>query len=222
MQPGSAVVVRTALATALLTLVAACGGGQTGAVTGFHENHPDGFNGVVMEQPFHLSDVTLTDSEGEPYRTRSDTTKPLTLVFFGYTHCPDVCQIVMNDITAAVARLDDAERAKVGMLFVTSDPARDDPATLREYLQHYNAGFEGLTGPLDSIKEVADSVGIDIERGDKLPSGGYAVAHGTHVLGVTPDGSTRLIWTDGFSSKDLADDLTKALRDGIPTVGSDS
>jgi len=215
-------VLRSVLATALLVGLAACGGGGGGAVTGFHENHPDGFSGVVMEQPFQLEDVTLTDSDGDAYRTQSDTTKPLTLVFFGYTHCPDVCQIVMNDITAAVARLDDAEREQVGMLFITTDPARDDPATLKEYLRHYNSDFEGLTGPFASIKEVADSVGIDIEKGDKLPSGGYAVAHGTHVLGVTPDGSTRLIWTDGFSSKDLADDVTKALRDGIPTVGSDS
>jgi protein SCO1/2 len=175
-----------------------------------------------MQEPFQLKDVTLTDSDGEPYRTRSDTTKPLTLLFFGYTHCPDVCQIVMNDITAAVARLDDNAREQVGMLFVTSDPSRDDPSTLHDYLRRFDPEFEGLTGPLSLIKDVAGSVGVAIEKGDKLPSGGYAVAHGTYVVGVTPDGSARLIWTDGFSSKDLADDITKALRDGIPTVGSDS
>jgi protein SCO1 len=128
----------------------------------------------------------------------------------------------MNDITAAVARLDGAEREQVGMLFVTSDPSRDDPETLHAYLQRFDPDFEGLTGPLSSIKEVAGSVGVDIEKGDKLPSGGYAVAHGTHVIGVTPDGAAPLIWTDGFSSQDLADDLTKALREGIPTVGSTS
>jgi protein SCO1 len=214
---------RLCIAAVLVTLLAACGsGGGTGPVSGFRENHPDGFSGVVMEHPFRIQDVTLTDSEGQLYRTRSDTTRPLTLVFFGYTHCPDVCQIVMNDITAAIARLDDAERQQVGMLFISSDPTRDDPATLHQYLGRFNPHFEGLTGSLSSIKQVARSVGVEIEKGDRLPSGGYAVAHGTQVMGVTADGRTPLVWTDGFSSQDLAGDITKALREGIPTIGSDS
>jgi protein SCO1 len=201
----------------LLLLVAACGGGddESGAVVGFREVNPDGFNGAVLPEPGQLPDVTLTDSRGDDYSLPGDTTKPLTLVFFGYTHCPDICLVIMSDITAAVSRLPEDLRDEVGMVFVTSDPARDDPAALRAYLDRFNPDFEGLTGQLSEIKQVGKAVGVDIEKGDKLPSGGYAVAHGTQVVGVLPDGSAPLVWTQGTSSKDLAEDLTKALRDGV-------
>ena len=212
---------RRAVVAALLLLVAACGGGGDGAVASFHENHPDGMHGAVLPKPYHLPADTLTDSRGEAYDLRAETTKPITLVFFGYTKCPDICQVVMADLTAAVARLDAADRDRVGMLFITSDPARDDPKTLRSYLDRFNPSFEGLTAPIDEIKQVGHALGVAIEKGDKLPSGGYAVAHGTQIVGVLADGTAPLIWTNGTSSKDLAADLTKALNDGIPEVGSD-
>jgi len=205
----------------MLLLLAACGGTEAPA-TGFHELHPDGMNGAVLPDPYQLPGATLTDSEGGDYDLRKDTTKPITLVFFGYTYCPDVCQVVMANIAAAVSRLDDADRSEVGMLLITSDPARDDPKTLRAYLDRFNPTFEGLTGPLSTITQVAHRLGVAIEKGDKLPSGGYAVAHGTQIVGVLADGDAPIVWTDGTSSKELADDLTKALHDGIPQVGSTS
>lgn len=206
----------------LLLSLAACSGGTDDPVTGFRDNNPDGFAAVVLPEPYALEDATLTDRNGDARDVVADLDRPITLVFFGYTHCPDVCQVIMNDITAALARLDEREREQIGMLFITSDPARDDSATLKRYLSRFNPDFEGLTGPLDLIKRVGRSVGVDVTKGDRLPSGGYAVAHGTHIIGVRPDGSAPLIWTDGTSSADLAADLTKALTEGIPEVGSDS
>jgi protein SCO1/2 len=213
-------VLRSCIAAGLLILLAACGGNDA-AVTGFHELNSDGMHGAVMPTPYTLPDATLTESHGDPYDLRADTTKPVTMVFFGYTYCPDICQVVMADLTAAVARLDKADQAKVGLLFITSDPTRDDPKTLRTYLDRFNPSFEGLTAPIGEIKQVANALGVAIEKGDKLPSGGYAVAHGTQIVGVLADGTAPLIWTDGTSSADLAADLTKALHDGIPKVGSD-
>jgi protein SCO1/2 len=212
--------VRRAWVVALLLLVAACGGNDAPA-TGFREVNPDGMFGGVLAQPYQLPEETLTDSHGDPYDLRADTTKPVTLVFFGYTTCPDICQVVMADLTAAVARLDAADQDKVGMLFITTDPSRDDPRTLRTYLDRFNPSFEGLTAPIGQIKQVSHALGVPIEHGDKLPSGGFAVAHGTQVVGVLPNGTAPFIWTYGTSSKDLAADLTKALHDGIPKVGSD-
>jgi len=185
-------------------------------------NDDDGYHGVLLPKPYQLTKGTLTDDEGDAYRLPQDIDKPLTLVFFGYTKCPDICQVVMNDLTAAVARLDDEHRAQVGMLLITSDPARDDPATLKTYLSRFNPDFVGLTGPLAEITRIGGSVGIAIEKGDKLPSGGYAVAHGTYVLGVRPGGSAALVWNDDTSSQDMADDITQALDSGFAKVGSDS
>ncbi|QLQ10459.1 MAG: SCO family protein [Nocardioidaceae bacterium] len=207
----------------LLALLASCGGSSddpdgTG-VSGLKENNPDGLNGAALTQPYTVPQVKLTDTAGEQVEVGqllAGADKPLTLVFFGYTKCPDICQVVMANIAAAINRLDDAEREQVGMLLVTSDPQRDDPETLRTYLDHFDPSFEGLTGPLDVIEEVAHALGVAIEKGDKLPSGGYAVNHGTQIIGVQPDGTGVVVWTEGTSSQYLAQDLTTILRDGLP------
>jgi protein SCO1 len=203
---------------AVLLMLTACSGSKSN-VQGFHVNDPDGMYAAVLPKPYHLPALTLTDSHGAAYALRKDTTKPLTLVFFGYTKCPDICLVVMSDITASVARLPVEDRDKIGMLFITSDPARDDPQTLRAYLDRFNPTFEGLTAPIGEIKKVGTALGVAIEKGEKLPSGGFGVAHGSQVVGVLPDGSAPLVWTEGTSSKDFAADIEKALHDGIPKVG---
>ena len=73
----------------------------------------DGLHGVVLPKPYDVPDVTLTDAAGKPYDLPADATKPLTLVFFGYTHCPDICQVVMANIASSLTRLDADQRAKV-------------------------------------------------------------------------------------------------------------
>lgn len=106
-------------------------------------------HGAELDQKYVASPIALTDTSGEE-RGLGEVEKDLTLVFFGYTRCPDICGIVMSSITSAVTRLDDDLRDRVGMVFVTTDPARDDAKTLRTYLDRYNPSFTGLTGDLDS------------------------------------------------------------------------
>lgn len=206
-----------ALLLLLLAPLAGCGGTeeQPGSVAEVREVNPDGFHGIVMPRPPQLPEQTLTDSHGQDYALVADSTSPLTLVFFGYTHCPDICPLIMGDLAAARSRLTQDLQDKVGMLFITSDPARDDPETLRAYLDRFDPSFEGLTAPIEQITRIGKAVGVEITEGDKLPSGGYAVAHGTQVLGVVPGGSAPLVWTQGTSSKDLADDIVHALTEGI-------
>jgi protein SCO1/2 len=203
-----------------VALLTGCGGSEpaTGTVAGFREDNPDGLHGAVLPSPYTLPALTLTDSRGESYDLRSQTNKPLTLVFFGYTHCPDICPATLVDIASALVRLSDADQQKVGMLLITSDPARDDPATIRRYLDRFDPDFEGLTGPLTDIKAAAEALGVAIEKGDRLPSGGYAVGHGTQVVGVLPDGSAPLVWTQGTSPHEYAEDFEHVLADGVPKL----
>lgn len=203
-----------AAATSLVLLSAGCGNepDQGQLVSGVRTFGDDGMNGAVLPDPYPLPAVSLTATDGSTYSLTKDTTKPVTLVFFGYTHCPDICQIVMSDIASALTRLDPADRAKVGMLFITSDPARDDPQVLREYLDRFNPAFEGLTGDLDRITKVADRLGVPIEQGTKLPTGGYEVGHGTQIVGVRADGTAPIVWTQGTSAQALAEDLTALLH----------
>ncbi len=210
----------TAVASLLLS---ACSVGtppdEGAAVAGLSVRDDDGLNGAVLPDPYVVSDRALTATDGSDYRLDQGTAggaDDLTLVFFGYTHCPDICQIVMADITSALTRLDPDQRERVGMQFVTTDPARDDEATLRAYLDRFDPSFGGLTGPLPRIVRVGESVGVSIDEGEKLPSGGYEVSHGTQVLGVLPDGTAPVIWTEGTGPERIAEDLRTILDDGIP------
>lgn len=178
----------------------------------------DGMNGAVLTDPYVMPDVSLTATDGSPYSLTEDTTKPLTLVFFGYTHCPDICQVVMADIASAMTRLDPEDRERVGMLFVTSDPRRDDPETLREYLDRFDPSFEGVTGDLGRITRVAGDLGVPIEKGARMPSGGYEVAHGTQVVGVSRNDRAHIVWTEGTSAAALAEDVGR-LFDGFRMAG---
>ncbi|CAN5340553.1 SCO family protein [soil metagenome] len=178
----------------------------------------DGMRGVVLPEPYAVPAVQLRATDGTSYSLASDARDPLTLVFFGYTQCPDICQVVMADIASALTRLEDDERAQVGMQFVTTDPARDDEQTLREYLDRFDPRFGGLTGPLPKIIDAGQSLGIPVEKGRRLPSGGYEVNHGAQIVGVLPDATAPIVWTHGTSPEHLAEDIGKIVDSGVPDV----
>ena len=175
----------------------------------------DGLNGVVLPAPYSLRDATLTDTTGAAFPLRERLQAPLTLLFFGYTNCDDVCSTVLANVTSARGRLGD-DASQVDTWFVTTDPARDDPETLRRWLERFDPGFTGLTGPVGTLAAVADSVHVAMEAGRRLPSGGYEVIHGTPVLAVRPDGTVPVLWTEDTSAAELATDLDEVLTDGVP------
>jgi protein SCO1/2 len=158
-----------------------------------------------------VPDTALTDTDGAAYSLAADTDKRLTLVFFGYTHCPDICQVVMATLASAVTRLDDADRDNVDVVFVTTDPERDTSTVLREYLDHIDPDFVGLTGPLADIVSVADGLHIGIEQGEKLPSGGYDITHGTSVLGIDGKDQVPIVWSQETSATQYAADIHQLL-----------
>lgn len=206
----------------LLTGCASDDPGGSGPVTGVTVNDEDGMNGAVPTEPYSVPDVALEATDGSRTVLAEDADRPLTLVFFGYTMCPDVCQLVMADVANALNRLEPDEREQVGMTFVTTDPARDDAETLRTYLDRFDPTFEGLTGPLPRIVELGEAVGVPIAKGQKLPSGGYEVDHGTHVLGMTDDGTVPILWTQGTPPELVADDIRRILAEGGVPTGGDS
>ena len=169
---------------------------------------PSGLRGAVLAQPYRMPDVTLTATDGSPFHLVSDTTAPVTLVFFGYTNCPDVCGLVMADIATAVSRLDPAVAADVQMLFITTDPARDTGPVLRSYLDHFNPEFQGLTGAMRDIRTVANALGVPVEGIQRLPDGGYDVGHGSQIVGIDSRDEAPVVWTEGTPVSDLEHDIT--------------
>lgn len=210
---------RLALGAAALALVAplaACGGsdggdGGNGVVSGVRADDPDGLHGSTVGEGWQLPAVALEDTEGEPVTLAEEAREPLTLLFLGYTRCPDVCLTVMADVASALNRLEPQEAEQVEVWFVTTDPARDDGPRVREWLDRFDPAFRGFTGDLADIKQVGRAMRIPIGKGRRLPTGGYEVEHGTPVLGLTPGGVARVVWTEGTSAAELADDLRTLL-----------
>jgi len=163
--------------------------------------------------PYQLSATTLTDTDGEAYTLAEDATKPLTLVFFGYTNCPTECPIVMNTLASAMVQLSPEEREQVDVVFVTSDPARDTPTVLRSYLDRYDPEFIGLTGDLADILQLAESMRMFVADAEALDSGGYDLnSHATYVSAVEQEGAT-VLWNMETTPQQLVDDIRTLLKD---------
>jgi len=178
---------------------------------GLDARSDDGYYGAVLTEQYVVPAVTLTDTSDAPYDLRKSTTAPLTLFFFGYTHCPDTCPAVLAALAGAMTRLSAEQRDQVQVVFVTTDPARDDAGVLRQYLGRFDPSFEGLTGPLDTISTLGDAMGVFIQKGAKLPTGGYDVSHGTQVIAVDTHDRSPIVWTEGTSSAQFASDLIRLL-----------
>jgi protein SCO1/2 len=205
-----------AVAAALaLALVAGCGAGGSGGGSGAgisDVSRPDnhGFRGDYLPDPYVVPDVALTDDTGKPFTLATDD-RDVDVVFFGYVNCPDVCQVVMGALTSAYLRLPAADRDRVRVVFVTTDPARDTPAALHRYLARFDSRFVGLTGTLEQIDRLGRPLHVFVKKGQKLASGGYEVDHSTAVYAVTR-GKAPLVWTNGTSPTDVATDLARLLE----------
>ncbi len=174
---------------------------------------PGGYHGVLLDSPYTLADVTLTDTTGKPYNILTSATKPVRVLFFGYTHCPDICPGVLADVASALNRVTDQTRQQVEVVFVTTDPPRDTAAVIRTYLDRFDPAFTGLTGDLPTIKRLAESVGVAIEGTVKLPSGGYEVNHTAQLVGVDSQNRGRLVWTVGTPIGNLRADLERLVAE---------
>lgn len=163
--------------------------------------------GVSLPKPYAMPDVVLTDANGQAYNLFSSPSKPVTLLFFGYAHCPDVCISVLANLARSLQDLDRADRDRVQVIFVTTDPARDHGQALRTYLDRFDPSFLGLSGEIATIKTAAGQVGVDISGWKKLPGGGYEVGHSAQVIGFD-HASAVVLWTPGTTIGDLAHDVT--------------
>lgn len=185
-----------------------------GCSSGTAESADGGFRAAQTHDPYPVSATPLTDTDGQPYSLTKDTDKPVTLVFFGYSSCPDVCQVVMANVASALTRLDEADRDDVDVVFVTTDPKVDTEEHLRDYLDRFDPSFIGLTGDLDTIAAVGKPLAVYVANGERLPSGGRDLdSHSTQVTAITADDTSPLLWTQDTSSADLAADLHMLLAE---------
>ena len=144
----------------------------------------------------HLPDLAfmLTDDTGKVVDA-ADFRGKLVLLYFGYTHCPDVCPLTLTHLHVLMQRLGPlADRTRV--LFVSVDPARDTPAILHAYVSAFDPHITGLTGTPAQIEALAKRYRVAYNRGPTLPGGGYEVAHSAGIYLFDRRGRARLLATD--------------------------
>ena len=154
-------------------------------------------------------DFTLTDTEGRPYAFREATAGSVTLLFFGYTHCPDVCPVHMANIAAALHKLPDAVARQVKVVFVTTDPERDTPERLRAWLGHFDPKFVGLTGSQAAVDSAQLAMRLPPAYREPAADGSYLVGHSAHVIAFTRDGMARFAFPFGTRQSEWAQEIPR-------------
>lgn len=133
------------------------------------------------------------------------------LVYFGYTACPDVCPTTLADIRTALAKLSAADRARVSLVMVTIDPARDRPDVLTRYVTSFVPGAHAAqTDDQLALRAVAERFGADYGV-ETAADGTIEVVHTAFVYLVDAEGHVRVTWPFGTNAPDMRHDLTKLL-----------
>ena len=169
------------------------------------------FKGSQFDPPVPVPDFELTADNGQPFRL-SETTSDITLVYFGYTFCPDVCPLTMVDVRDALNQLDPVERERVQVLFVSADPERDTPEVLDRYLASFDPAFIGLTDDFEKIQTVMKPFGAFAEKEDvENSAAGYLVSHTARLYLLNADHEILFTYPFEFDPDDLASDVTHLL-----------
>ncbi len=153
----------------------------------------------------YARDFALNDQDGKP-RTLADFKGKAVVIFFGYTHCPDVCPTTMAEMAAVMKQLGpDADRVQV--LFVTLDPERDTQALLKQYVPAFDPRFIGLSGDQEATAKVAKEFRVFYQKVPGKDAGSYTMDHTAASYVFDPQGRVRLFVRHGQGPEPIAQDL---------------
>ncbi len=184
----------TLVAAAIVTALGACS--QAGS-----------FNGVEVLPPSGAPALQLADASGGTFDLAAEKGN-VVLLFFGYTHCPDICPTTLADWARVRQAL--GERADgVRFVFVSVDHDRDTPATADAYAKRFDPAFVGLAADSATLASLQTGFGVTSYREAPLASGGYTVAHSSQSFLVDRQGRLRLLYPFGATSTELVQDLER-------------
>jgi len=158
--------------------------------------------------PLPVPSVELTDDTGGVYRTE-DLEQRFTLMFFGFTHCPDVCPLSMQVLAAAIDTIEANQPNLVpDVVLVSVDPARDSPSRMREYLDNFDPAFRGVTGANGRLDPLLDAFGITVMR-QALAGNNYNMTHNAQVFVIGPQAQLIAIMSKAEDARLVASDFLK-------------
>ena len=202
----------------LLTTFAltACGGdddddGDTGVVAGSDDAS---YMGATVAPPIDMPEAVLLDEDGQKYDLQKETDGFVTLLYVGYTHCPDICPTHLYEMSEALKKLPEDVSSKVKVVFVTADPERDSPEVLKKYLDTFDENFVGLTGPRELMDDFQVALGLQPASRTDLGGGNYAVNHAAYVMAFTTDRIAYLVYPSGMGQAEWLNDLPLLVKKG--------
>lgn len=169
---------------------------------------PPPFRGTAVQDVVWGGDFALTDQTGKSFDTRSLHGR-IQVVFFGFTHCPDICAPTLTKLAQAMKQLG-ADASQIQVLFVTVDPAHDTPAQLGKFLAGFDPAFIGLTGTAAQVQAVA---GSHMSYFHKEAGQGAQIVHTGTVFIKDRQGRMRLMLKESASVEDLVHDLQLVVRE---------
>ncbi|MDN5864876.1 MAG: SCO family protein [Gammaproteobacteria bacterium] len=179
-------------ASLLLAGLAACSGSAQWRTTDI--------TGVMPDLAFTLTSETGATVHADDFRGK------VKVLFFGYTHCPDICPITLGHLAAALRTMG-ADAKQVRVLFVSVDPKRDTPALLEKYTDAFGPQFVGLTGTQEQLRELTKRYRVAYSYGPPDENGNYLVNHGSAIFVFDRQGHVRLLMNRSDPTKAIAHDL---------------
>jgi protein SCO1 len=160
---------------------------------------------------------TLTADDGKQYNIRAITKGVVTLLYFGYTHCPDLCPLTMSNTAVAIRELPKADQSKVRVLFVSVDPGRDTLARLRSWLGNYNPAFIGLRGTLKQVEAFEQQTGLPDGPEFSDGAGQVQLDHATEMFAYGTDNVAHEAFFPSTPPANMANDLKLLVAGGVPS-----
>jgi protein SCO1 len=179
------------------------------------ERQADGWRGLPLERPREMPEVTLLDTDREPFDLAADTAGTPTLLFFGYASCPDICPIHLRTLADAMSKAN-VSTQQVQVVFVSVDPDRDTPERIEGYLQDLRATtFVGLHGDLDTVEDALRALDLPgpVVEGPDPRGEGDLIGHPAQVIGFDAEGNARRVWPFGARRSDWVADLPRIVEE---------
>lgn len=170
---------------------------------------PHEFAGTPLSAPHPAPDIPLQSADGTVQL--SDFRGQWTVLYFGYTFCPDACPLTLSKMKNVRKQLgDDADRLQVVMVSV--DPERDSPDALKTYVHYFDESFIGITGSKSEIDALGEPFGVYYEKGEGSEATGYLVIHSTRFYLIDPAGNARVAYPHETTDEQILADLHYLFR----------
>jgi protein SCO1/2 len=207
-----------ALVVAAAGLVACGGGGGTaqGGPTPIPTARmiENDFQGVLALPPYPKPDIVIEDTSGQPFDLRAETEGYTTLLYLGYTNCPDICPTHLADMAGTLKELPEEVSSQVKVIFITTDAERDTNERMRQYLDLFNPTFIGLRPTDDQLAQLLRNLSMRPIEKEDIGNGAYTVNHAAYVLAYSTDNVAHLVYPYGVTRENWLNDIELLVREG--------